>query len=135
MKLVSIQIADKACQIDGAGNRDHIHIYNAGPAVVCIMYDSDANTATADVGTAGSMLQLDAEYQAIVTDTIGGGGFPIPVGGTFQINNDGNRNTWNKPVYGYVSSLQVNPSDPEQQLFATLIVSGAGSNSIVYTDI
>lgn len=73
-------------QIAPAGNRDFIHIYNDSAATAYICYDSDDGSAKA-----GGSNALTASN-----------GIPIAPGGFFQLNNDGHRNLYNKPIYAFI---------------------------------
>ncbi len=79
MKAVSVTNA--ITKIDDAGNRDFINIYNNGGETLFLQYDGgDPTTLTKD------------------------NGWPVPAGTWFTISNDGNRNVYNKAVYGITAS-------------------------------
>lgn len=75
--------AGSVTKISGAGNRDFFHIFNNSGSVLYICYDSDDGTAAT-----GGTNPLTAVN-----------GIPIADQSFFQLNNDGNRNVFIKPIY------------------------------------
>jgi hypothetical protein len=79
MQAISVPSGSTPTLIVAAGNRDFLHIYNNGSATVYVCYDSDLTTATSTLATTN--------------------GIPIPAGGERQLNNDGMKQIFTKPVY------------------------------------
>jgi hypothetical protein len=73
-------IGNTSTLIAAAGNRDFLHIYNNSDEIIYVKYDGDSDTVTTS------------------------NGMPIAVAGVLTLNNDGQRNLFNKPVYGICAS-------------------------------
>ena len=74
--MKAVNITTSPTLIANPGNRDFLHVYNNSDEVIYVVYDGDATTLTTS------------------------NGMPIAVGGVLTLNNDGQRNLFNKPVYG-----------------------------------
>lgn len=73
-KMKAFNVTTAAQEAVAPGNRDFVHIYNNSDAVIYAKYDGSATALT----TAN--------------------GIPIPVAGFLILNNDGQRNLFNKPI-------------------------------------
>ena len=74
MKVVTVDTTAGGVELAPAGNRDFLHILNNGAATIYLKYDGSATALT----TAN--------------------GWPVPAGNYFNLDNDGNRNVFNKQV-------------------------------------
>jgi hypothetical protein len=72
----AFNVTTTAQEIVAVGNRDFVHVYNNSDEVIYVRYDGSASALT----TANGM--------------------PIPVAGWLILNNDGQRNLFNKAVWG-----------------------------------
>jgi hypothetical protein len=84
MKAVTVDSTAGGTELSPAGNRDFLHIFNNGSQTLYIQYDGDSTNVLSDAN-----------------------GWPVPAGDYYALDNDGNRNVFNKQVLGFVPSGSV----------------------------
>ncbi len=94
MTVTSIVAGATPTLLVPAGNRDFIHIYNNGTAKVFLSYDGED--------------QGDGASNPLTIDN----GLPLEPGDTLILNNDGNRNVFNKEIWG----ITADASDQEMRI-------------------
>lgn len=75
--MKAVTVGTTPTQLDVAGNRDWINIFNNDSQPIFVQYDGSENSVTLTVNN----------------------GWPVPAGGQLYLSNDGNRNVYRSAVF------------------------------------